>query len=417
METPNLDLKKLVYLYIINYAKSQPDLAILGINTFRKDSRDPENPLLRALAVRTMGCIGVKAVTEYLCDPLKDALSDADAYVRKTAAICVAKLYEINPEIVEDFEFIYKLVNMISDGNAMVVANAILSINEISNSRGPIIQMDSDMLGKLLNALAECSEWSRVYILDCLAQNVPKHFRDIDSAIERVVPHLSHSNPAVVLSAVKVIVRYMDALTDPEKIRSLSRRITPPLVSLMTNEPEIQYIALRNINLIIQKRPNVLEKEIKIFFCNYNDPIYVKLAKLEVIIKLADIKNVDQILHELKEYAEEVDIIMVRKAIQAIGRCAIKLERAADRCVQTLVDLVGTRVSYIIEEIIIVVKDIFRKYPNKYESIIKLLCDNLKTLQDKNAKSAIVWIIGQYADRIQNSLGLLISFANKYFYS
>lgn len=36
MQTPSLQLKKLIYLYIMSYAKSHPDLAILGINTFRK---------------------------------------------------------------------------------------------------------------------------------------------------------------------------------------------------------------------------------------------------------------------------------------------------------------------------------------------------------------------------------------------
>ena len=36
MQTPSLHLKKLIYLYIMSYAKSHPDLAILGINTFRK---------------------------------------------------------------------------------------------------------------------------------------------------------------------------------------------------------------------------------------------------------------------------------------------------------------------------------------------------------------------------------------------
>ena len=177
MQTENLELKKLVYLYLINYAKSQPDLAILAVNTFVKvkteitaisscfvvyylfcypsllfiswhfgvswlyvparptivipifyyptfwnssqihiqccwgcwftqemsiwkdslllycnicslesdsffspviykywqDSQDP-NPLIRALAVRTMGCIRVDKITEYLCDPLQRCL-------------------------------------------------------------------------------------------------------------------------------------------------------------------------------------------------------------------------------------------------------------------------------------------------------------------------------------------------------
>ena len=36
IQTGNIELKKLVYLYLINYAKSQPDLAILAVNTFVK---------------------------------------------------------------------------------------------------------------------------------------------------------------------------------------------------------------------------------------------------------------------------------------------------------------------------------------------------------------------------------------------
>jgi len=100
--TNDMELKKLIYLYIINYAKSHPDLAILAINTFRKDARDKLNPFLRALAVRTMGCIRVRQITEYLIDPLKYALKDEDSYVRKTAVICVAKLYDSAPDLIED---------------------------------------------------------------------------------------------------------------------------------------------------------------------------------------------------------------------------------------------------------------------------------------------------------------------------
>lgn len=110
MQTHNLELKKLVYLYVMNYAKSQPDRAILAVNTFQKvilfyhkhqtiittqitvnndnnstgiiiaiillflqDASDP-NPLIRALAVRTMGCIRVDKITEYLCEPLRQCL-------------------------------------------------------------------------------------------------------------------------------------------------------------------------------------------------------------------------------------------------------------------------------------------------------------------------------------------------------
>ena len=57
----------------------------------------------------------------------------------------------------------------------------------------------------------------------------------------------------------------------------------------------------------------ILANEVKVFFCKYNDPIYVKMEKLEIMIKLASDKNIDQVLLEFKEYAQEVDVDFVRK--------------------------------------------------------------------------------------------------------
>lgn len=38
MQTDDLEQKKLVYLYLMNYAKTQPELVILAVNTFVKVS-------------------------------------------------------------------------------------------------------------------------------------------------------------------------------------------------------------------------------------------------------------------------------------------------------------------------------------------------------------------------------------------
>ena len=99
-------MKKLVYLYIINYAKSKPDLTIMAVNSFQKDAREKSTPMLRALAVRTMGCIRIERITEYLCESLKDCLNDDDPYVKKTAALAVAKLFQTSPRLVKDHSFI-----------------------------------------------------------------------------------------------------------------------------------------------------------------------------------------------------------------------------------------------------------------------------------------------------------------------
>ena len=40
-QTNDVELKKLVYLYLLNYARSQPELTILAVNTFVKDPCGP----------------------------------------------------------------------------------------------------------------------------------------------------------------------------------------------------------------------------------------------------------------------------------------------------------------------------------------------------------------------------------------
>lgn len=75
------------------------------------------------------------------------------------------------------------------------------------------------------------------------------------SICERVTPRLSHANSAVVLSAVKVLMKFMEMLSkDLDYYSTLLKKLAPPLVTLLSAEPELQYVALRNINLIVQKR-------------------------------------------------------------------------------------------------------------------------------------------------------------------
>ncbi|POW16699.1 hypothetical protein PSTT_01150, partial [Puccinia striiformis] len=102
-------------------------------------------------------------------------------------------------------------------------------------------------------------------------------------------------------------------------------------------------------------------------------------------------------------YASEVDVNLVRKAVRSISRLAIKIPFASDHCISVLLDLVATKINYVLQEAIIVIKDISRKYPNQYEGIIGSLCQNLDALNSPKAKALMIWIISQYADRIKNS--------------
>ncbi|KAG8910869.1 beta-adaptin [Tulasnella sp. 408] len=425
MQTDDLEQKKLVYLYLMNYAKTQPELVILAVNTFVKDSEDP-NPLVRALAIRTMGCLRAEKIIDYLCDPLAKCLKDENPYVRKTAAVCVAKLYDLKPELALDNGFVEQLQEMVADSNPMVVANAVTALTDIHDmatntategaapdSRAEFI-INAAVLTKLLIALNECSEWGRVAILSALARYRAQDEKESEHICERVVPQFQHANGSVVLAAVKVIMIHMRNVQREDLVKQLVRKMAPPLVTLVSSEPEVQWVALRNINLLLQKRADILQNEMRVFFCKYNDPSYVKIEKLDIMVRLAGEKNVDALLSELKEYASEVDVDFVKRSVKAIGQCAIRIDSSAERCVHVLLDLISTRVSYVVQEAVVVMKDIFRKYPDSYEGVIPILCASLDSLDDPEAKASLIWIIGEYADKIDNADELLAIFVQSF---
>lgn len=147
--------------------------------TTQQDSDDP-NPLIRALAIRTMGCLRVDKIIDYLTEPLRKCLKvhiishfffhysfillskkkDENPYVRKTAAVCVAKLYDLNPELAVEQDFVNAVKDMIADVNPMVVANAVIALSDINDASSGknVFEINSNIAHKLLHALNECTE-------------------------------------------------------------------------------------------------------------------------------------------------------------------------------------------------------------------------------------------------------------------
>ncbi|CAN8063503.1 unnamed protein product [Agarophyton chilense] len=404
----DLSMKKLVYLYIINYAQSKPDLSILIVNTFIKDARD-HNPLIRALAIRTMALIPLEKITEYLCDPLHAALHDADPYVRKTAAVCVAKLYDTNLALAVGEGFIDELQQLLVDGNPMVVSNAVAALSEISESSNnrSLLPLNSSTIPRFLSALSECTEWGQVFILDAIASYKPATSEEADRMVERIVPRLQHTNPAVVLAAVKIIVELMPMLDSQEKRDFLVKKMSAPLISLLTVQPELQFVALRNFTLLLSEYPGLFANDIRAFFVSYADPLYVKTEKLNILVRITNESNSERVLAELIEYSGDVDVHFAQKAVASISQIAIRLPQLSGQCVHVFSDMLRKRMPHLTEAVSIALKDVLRCYPRQFDEIVPQMCESAEHVQDPKAKSALVWIIGEHADRLPSAVDML----------
>lgn len=63
---------------------------------------------------------------------------------------------------------------------------------------------------------------------------------------------------------------------------------------------------------------------------------------------------------ELGEYAHEVDIVFVKKAIRSLGRICLLVSGTVDIGMDLLATLLETRTTFVVEEVIVVLRDIFR---------------------------------------------------------
>lgn len=133
-------------------------------------SQDMEdaNPLVRALALRTMSYIHVREFVEATVPLVKRMLQDGDPYVRKTAAFCVAKLYDHDKHMVERSDLIDRLNSLLRDDNPTVVASALASLMDIWERSDAIkLTIDYSNASKMVAILPDCSEFVFCGILFC----------------------------------------------------------------------------------------------------------------------------------------------------------------------------------------------------------------------------------------------------------
>lgn len=194
-----------------------------------------------------MSYIPTSLVVEEIADPLRHALKDKDPYVRKTAAICVAKLYTADPRKAERSGFVEMLRDLLLDTNATVVANAVAALSEIGDRQdGVIFRLNLTVANKLLAALGESSEygyfsipllsdidqarrWGQIYILDSLLRYVPDRHEDAELMAERIIVQMQHANSAVVLTTIKVLLYLMNYMENRRLMDYICKKMGPPL--------------------------------------------------------------------------------------------------------------------------------------------------------------------------------------------
>ncbi|KAH0649372.1 hypothetical protein KY285_034620 [Solanum tuberosum] len=409
--TSDIVLKKMCYLYVGNYAKHNPDLALLTINFLQRDCKD-EDPMIRGLALRSLCSLRVTNLVEYLVGPLGAGLKDSNSYVRTVATMGVLKLYHISESTCMDADFPATLKHlMLNDREAQVVANCLCALQEIwgleatkseeaSTERETLLS--KPLIYYLLNRFKEFSEWAQCAVLDLVSKYVPSDSSEIFDMMNLLEDRLQHANGAVVLATIKLFLQLTLSMADIHQ--QVYERIKAPLLTLVSSGgPEQSYAVLSHLHLLVMRAPYIFSTDYKHFYCQYNEPFYVKKLKLEMLTAVANESNTYEIVTELCEYAANVDIPMARESIRAVGKIALQ-QYDVNAIVDRLLQFLEMEKDHVTAETLVLVKDLLRKYPQWSHDCIAVVGNiSSKNVQEPKAKAALIWMLGEYAQDMQDA--------------
>ncbi|KAK9282763.1 hypothetical protein L1049_010984 [Liquidambar formosana] len=163
----SLEVKKLVYLYLLQYAEKRPNEALLSINYFQKDLGDT-NPLVRAWALRAMAGIRLHVIAPLVLVAVGKCARDPSVYVRKCAANALPKLYDLRLE--ENTSTLEEIVGiLLNDHSPVVVGAAAAAFVSVCPNNLSLI---GKKYRKLCEILPDMEEWGQIALIGILLRYV-----------------------------------------------------------------------------------------------------------------------------------------------------------------------------------------------------------------------------------------------------
>lgn len=256
--------------------------------------------MIRALAIRTMGCIRLIKLVDYIAPPLHSLAKDKDAYVRKTVALCIAKVHELSPEALDQHGFLDLLYMLAEDKNSVVLTSALTSLYDIQQRSEGRHLLASKRLSvqRILRALPDCGEWAQAILLDCIGDVPIELASDVQLLIDQAAPRLQHANLAVVIAACRVLLKHIAFMT-AQQLGYVKHKIEVGLLAFLQEQLthrqyEIAFCLLKQINLLYkaskeagEKVPFFSQQDPRLFYSSLPDePSYVKMEKLQMLLVL-----------------------------------------------------------------------------------------------------------------------------------
>ncbi|KAK6454990.1 clathrin assembly complex beta adaptin component [Scheffersomyces xylosifermentans] len=449
VSTTNPSIRSLVLIYLTRYGEVEPDTALLSINTIQR-SLTEKNPINRAQAIKSLAGIRISSILPIVLLCIKRTVTDPSPLVRSATAIAIGKAFDIEEiESSSRKQLIEFLTKLLSDSDSTVVSAAIKTYYKVKvefASSSKIWEPIHGNFRRFCSIIKDIDEWSQCFLIDFLTEycrkflpkpklymandtnqviDLPEDYSQIPFPIYEVsfdndlslfinsLKILIYSRPESVLLAVS---RAVYSLAPPSTFKEFQLNL--PLVRIATSQdPHIALFALQTISYISWKDNTIFAPNFKRFYLFPTDSFAVASCKLDILSSLAGENNIKYILEELKYYSlHSRNSAISQEAIRAIGRCSQLSPEWNKKILSWCLKQIKYTNGSILNELLTVVRYLIQQknnftvnIANEREDIIHTTYKLSLILQDDSlnyeAKACIIWIIGEFNDVAENSIG------------
>lgn len=450
----SVQVKTLVYLITLRLAPSQPDMALLSINSFQRDLTD-SSPLIRGMALRVLSGLGVKMASQIMEMAIAKGVRDASFYVRRIAADAIGKCFELSRSSLDNL--LPHLSTSLADRHPSVLGSALLAFGCTVPDRHDLLHPH---FRRICHALVDIDEWNQPVALRVLATYVRCNFEkpsasqvtnvddgrsekrvpgrsrfgnkldpDFELLLAKAEPLLCSRNAATVLSAAHLYL----VLLGPQS--GYLAQLTQPLLRLLRASPSQGYIVTLFVRGLVSLRPDVFRHSMAAFIPKSaiaGEPAYLSRIKLDILVDLAQATDHAEELHTeasmvLDELQESIlhggDCGVVPHAVEGLGRLALSQPRTLERCEGILLGALQTsrqRPAEVTQRIVSVLRTIVQKNATVQPGlVVRVLCSLASLLYRKShkgssesngtmkmvgkscitattARASVFWMLGQY---------------------
>lgn len=424
--SPSIEIKKLVYIYLLHYAESDPDLALLSVNAIQKSLTD-QNPQVRAMALRTMSGLRVPVISQIVSLAIKRGVGDMSPHVRKAAALSIPKCYQLDPNTLP--QLLEYLVTLLGDRQYFVVGPTISAFLEVCPDRIDLIHKH---YRGLVKKLVDMDEWGQLATIKLLlrysrrcfprrtervVQTTKKGFYDDDEQestettdeIQVLDPDLElflkacksllQSRSSAVIVAVVSCFLYLGT---PDHLKDA----VGPLIALLRGPKDIYQAALYNIVSVALVSPKLFVPYASHFLLHATDSDQVWRLKLDVLAIVFPHTGMHLkciILSELEHFAHSDNIELVQECVRAIGRCAQSDTATSAKCFKVLLNQIMSFENVLVSEVLTVMRHLIQQDPDSHKKTVIRLARNLDRTTSPQARATIIWLVGEFAGTDPNN--------------